>query len=86
MLPRMYRPSVVIRRKALRSGLLGPSMFWKVVAVAVFGSSTLRKFFGRHVEVLEIAKMKGGGHVMQIETFPYQTRRQRRRSSAGAAR
>ena len=37
LLPYALRPRVVIRRKALRSGLLGNSTLWKGVAVWVFG-------------------------------------------------
>lgn len=85
LIPRMLRPSVLIRRKALYSGILGPSRFWKTVAVVVFGKSTLKKFFGRNEEVLEVATLKGGGRLMQIETIKPPTRRERRRARAASA-
>jgi hypothetical protein len=71
----------MIRRKALRAGIFGSSRFWKVVAYTMFGTRALRRAFGKHPEVLEIATMKGPGHIMQIETFPRLSRRQRRRAA-----
>jgi hypothetical protein len=85
LLPYAYRPSVVIRSKALRRGVFGPSTMWKVVAAVVFGRSTLKKIFGRNEEVLEVAKLRGGGRVMQIETIKAPTRRERRRAARTAA-
>lgn len=85
MLPRALRPSVLIRRKALMSGIFGPSTFWKVVALVVFGSSTLRRVFGRTVEVVEVTTFKGPDHIMQVETFKRPTRRDRRRARAAAS-
>lgn len=77
---RALRPAALIRRKALMTGVFGSSRFWKVVALFVFGSSTLRRIFGKQPEVIEVATLKGSGHLMQIETLPWQERRSRRRS------
>jgi hypothetical protein len=85
LLPYAYRPSVVIRSKALRRGVFGPSTMWKVIAALVFGRSTLKKIFGRNEEVLEVAKLKGGGRVMRIETIKAPTRRERRRAARAAS-
>ncbi|MFK7916830.1 MAG: hypothetical protein AB8G14_02035 [Ilumatobacter sp.] len=52
VLPYALRPAVIIRRKAIRQGLLGPSMFWKIVAGWVFGKTTIKKFFGKNDESL----------------------------------
>ena len=52
LLPYALRPKVIIRRKAIWSGVLGPSTFWKVVAAWVFGKDSLKKFFGKNVEVI----------------------------------
>jgi hypothetical protein len=81
LIPYTYRPSVIVRSKALRKGLFGPSTFWKVVAAVVFGRRTLKKVFGRNEEVLEKAVLKGGGRLMQIETIKAPSRRQRRRAA-----
>jgi len=57
LLPRALRPSVIIRRQALWSGLLGPSRFWKVIAAFVFGQGTIKKIFGKNPEVLGTQKI-----------------------------
>jgi hypothetical protein len=85
LIPYAYRPSVIVRSKALRRGVFGPSTLWKLVAAVVFGRSTLKKMFGRNVEVLEVAKLKGGGRLMQVETIKAPTRRERRRAARAAA-
>ncbi len=85
LLPYAYRPTVIIRTKALRRGIFGPSIFWKVVAGVVFGRSTLKKVFGKNEEVLERATLKGGGRLMQIETIKAPSRRQRRKAARAAA-
>jgi hypothetical protein len=77
----VLRPSIVLRRKALMSGVLGNSMFWRIAAVVLFGSSTLRRMFGKQPEIVEVAVLKGAGHLMQIETLPPQSRRGRRRAA-----
>ncbi len=83
LLPYAYRPSVILRTKALRKGIFGPSLFWKLVAGVVFGRSTLKKIFGRTEEVLEVATLKGG-RLMQIETIKPTSRRARRRARKAA--
>jgi hypothetical protein len=82
-LPRALRPAVIIRRKALYTGLLGPSRFWKVIAVWVFGKATLKKFFGRNVEVLDAGPL-GVGRYLSVETSePLTPRRRRQLAKAG---
>lgn len=85
LLPYTYRPSVIIRTKALRRGIFGSSIVWKIVAGVVFGRSTLKRIFGKNEEVLERATLKGGGRLMQIETINAPSRRQRRRAARAAA-
>ena len=77
LIPRTLRPSVMIRRKAMYSGFLGSSSFWKIVGVAVFGKSTLKKFFGKNEEVLDISKL-GSGRFMQLTTSKPLSRRARK--------
>jgi hypothetical protein len=84
LIPYAYRPSVIVRTKALRRGVFGPSTMWKLVAAIVFGRSTVKKVFGKNVEVIEVAKLKGGGHLMQVETIKAPTRRERRRAARAA--
>lgn len=78
LVPRMLRPSVLIRRKALYNGFLGPSTFWKVVGVVVFGKSTIAKFFGKQPEVVDVSSL-GPGRVLQLVTAQPVTKRRRRK-------
>lgn len=79
LIPRLFRPSVIIRRKAMYDGFLGNSTLWKLVGVVVFGKSTLKKFFGRNAEVLDVSSL-GAGRTMQIATARPLTRRRRRQA------
>ena len=76
--PRLLRPSVVIRRKAIYSGFLGQSSFWKVVGVVLVSKGTLKKFFGKHEETIDVSSL-GIGRFMQVTTATPQTKRSRRR-------
>ena len=76
LLPYRLRPAVMIRRKAMYSGFFGSSSFWKIVGVAVFGRRTLKKFFGKNVEVLDVSKL-GTGRYMQLTTSKPMSRRSR---------
>ena len=78
LVPRMLRPSVLIRRKALYSGFLGTSGFWKVIGVFVFGKSTVKKFFGKNEEVVDVSSL-GAGRFMQLTTAKPQSRRSRKK-------
>ena len=74
----MLRPSVIIRRKAMYMGFLGPSRFWKVVGLFVFGKRTITKFFGKQPEVIDVSSL-GPGRVMQLVTAKPVTKRRRRK-------
>lgn len=67
LIPRMLRPSVLLRRKAINKGFLGPSTLWKLIGVLVFGRSTIKKFFGKNPEVIDVSSL-GSGRVMQLTT------------------
>ena len=79
VLPYALRPAVIIRRKAIRQGLLGPSLFWKVVAGWVFGKKTIKKFFGKQPEKLGTWKVGSNKFVNVINAKP-PTRQQRKHS------
>ena len=81
VLPYAMRPSVVIRRKAIRQGLLGPSLFWKVIAGWVFGKKTIKKFFGKQPEKLGTWKVGSDKFVNVISAKP-PSRQQRKQSKA----
>ncbi len=70
LLPYALRPAVIIRRKAIRQGLLGPSLFWKVIAAWVFGKKTIKKFFGKQPETLGTWKVGSNKFVNVINAKP----------------
>ena len=78
LVPRLLRPSVLIRRKAMYSGFMGNSTFWRVVGVFVYGRSTVKRFFGKNVEVIDVSSL-GTGRWMSITTSKPTTRRSRRK-------
>ena len=70
LLPYALRPSVVIRRKAIRQGILGPSRLWKLVAAMVFGRGTIKKVFGKSRDQLGTVKVKSNSFVNVINVPP----------------
>ncbi len=78
LIPRMLRPAIVIRRKALYSGIFGDSMLWKGIAVWVFGRSVLKKVAGRNVEVIDVSALRSG-RLMTIQTITPTSRRARKK-------
>lgn len=79
LVPRTLRPSFVIRRKAMRQGILGRSLFWKLVAGVVFGRSTLKRVFGRNPQSLG-KRTIGPGHVISVAASVPVSRRQAKRA------
>jgi len=78
----MMRPALMIRAQAFRKGLLGGSSFWRAVAMLLIGKRLLKRLFGRAPEIIDVSTMKGGGHVMEIRTYPPEARRARRRAAS----
>ncbi len=83
VLPYALRPSVIIRRKAIRQGILGPSLFWKVVAGWVFGKSTIKKFFGKNDEPLGTWTAGSNSFVNVINAKPPSRKEARAAKAAG---
>ena len=76
-MPAALRPSLVIQRKAISKGLLGDSVFWKIVAVALFLRGPLEGTFGRRSE--RIARYGvGPGHAVRVSTSRPLTRKERK--------
>lgn len=84
LVPLTLRPSFVIRRNAMRKGLLGPSTFWKIVAIGVFGRSTLKRVFGRNPQDLGTRSIGLGG-VISVAVFTPMTRKQAKRAGVTKA-
>ena len=78
LVPRILRPAIIIRRKALYSGIFGNSTLWKGVAVWVFGKSVLKKVAGKNLEVIDVSAL-GAGRLMTIQTIKPTSRRARRK-------
>jgi len=76
-IPVNLRPKYLIRRKAMRHGLLGPSRFWRFVAIVIAGSNTLKKTFGKSPDRLARRRI-GIGQVITVATNAPLTRKQRR--------
>ena len=83
LLPYALRPSVIVRRKAIRQGFLGPSLLWKVIGVGVFGKSTIKKFFGKNDEPLGTWKVGADKFVNVINAKPMN---KKQRAAAGVTR
>ncbi len=73
--PATLRPSFVIRRNAMRKGVLGSSMLWKVVAAVVFGRGAAKKVFGKHPESLG-KRTIGIGSVITVAAAAPMSRKQ----------
>jgi hypothetical protein len=83
LIPRTLRPSVMIRRKAMHNGFLGPSTLWKVIGVFVFGRSTLKRFFGKNVEVIDVSRLSAGRFMQMTTTKPLSRRARKKMKRAG---
>lgn len=78
VVPRTLRPSFIVRRKAMRQGVLGRSLFWKIVAGVVFGRATLKKVFGRTPEPLGKRTITAGGMISVAASAPLSRRQAKR--------
>lgn len=85
LVPRLLRPSVLIRRKAMYSGVLGKSAVWRAIAVIVFGRGLIARFFGRHPETIDAAALGPGRSMEVTTTTPLSRRRRRKLAKQGAA-
>ncbi len=77
--PATLHPAFVVRRKAMRQGVLGSSTLWKGVAIVVFGRSTFKKIFGKQPQTLGRRVIRPG-QVITIAASKPLTRRQRKRT------
>ncbi len=77
LLPRAFRPSVVIRRKAVSSGFLGPSTFWKIIGALVFGQGSIKKFLGKNPEPIAKQKVGFNSFVKVVNSKPLSAKQRR---------
>ncbi len=83
-LPVLLRPKFLIRQRALRSGLLGPSRLWRYVAFVIIFENGLRKLSGKNPDRLGTRTI-GVGHVISVAAYKPLTRKQRRASGISEA-
>ena len=79
LVPRLLRPSVIIRRNATYKGLLGGNKGWLAVGVVLWSKSFLKKTFGKQEEILTTEKLKKG-QFLRIDAVAPPSRRQRRKA------
>ncbi len=79
LVPKLMRPSVIIRRNATYKGLLGGSKPWLAVGVFLWSKSFLRKTFGRTEEILTTEKLTKG-QFLRIDAVKAPSRRTRKRT------
>ena len=77
LLPYALRPSVIIRRKAIRQGIFGTSILWKMVAAVFFGRRWLKKLLGKRVEIIGTEKVGKNSFVKVIAAEPMTKKQQR---------
>jgi hypothetical protein len=85
LVPSSYRPSVVVRRKAARRGVLGTSSMWKGVAVFVFGANALRSAMGKRPERIDRIRLRQGER-LTISTIKPMSRREQKRTGTTLAK
>ena len=79
LIPRYLRPKAIIRRRAIARGLLGRSMFWKVVAAWVFGSGTIKKAIGKQPETIGRFRVDSNSFLNVINAKPIPKKERKRR-------
>lgn len=83
-LPVIIRPGYIVRRSAMRKGLLGPSKVWKVIAFAVFGVDVFRRLFGSPPKVVG-RSMIDAGHLLSVAVTVPLSRKEARRAGISKA-
>ena len=84
LVPVTLRPSFIIRRNAIRKGMLGPSTLWKVVAGVIFGRRIIKKALGKQPDQLG-KRTIGVGSVLTVAATAPLTRRQAKRAGVSKA-
>ena len=73
----MLRPTVVLRRNALRKGVFGGHKGWLAVGALLWGRGWLKRTFGRNEEVLLTETLRKG-QWLRLEAVGPPTRKERR--------
>jgi hypothetical protein len=76
-LPRLLKPSVILRRNALYKGLLGGSRGWLAIGAVLWGRGLLKRTMGKQPQLLTVEKLEPG-QGLRIDTFEPDSGRRRR--------
>ena len=79
LVPKLLRPSVIMRRNATYKGLLGGHKGWLAVGVVLWSKSFLKKTLGRNEEILTTEKLTKG-QFLRIDVVHPPSRRQRKKT------
>jgi hypothetical protein len=85
VVPKLLRPSVLIRRNAVYKGLLGGSKGWLAIGGVLWSKSFLKKTFGKNEEFLTVEKLTKG-QFLRIDAVKPPSRRQRKKARRAAKR
>jgi hypothetical protein len=85
LVPKLLRPSVLLRRNAVYKGLLGGSKGWLAIGGVLWGKSFLKKTFGKTEEVLTVEKLTKGQY-LRLDAVAPPSRRQRKKLKRAAKR
>ncbi len=79
LVPKLLRPSVILRRNATYKGLLGGQKGWLAVGVVLWSKSFLKKTFGKTEEIIATEKLTKG-QFLRIDAVKPPNRRQRKKT------
>ncbi|MCB1001083.1 MAG: hypothetical protein KDB40_17440 [Acidimicrobiales bacterium] len=83
LVPKLLRPSVLLRRNAMYKGVLGGSKGWLAIGGVLWGKSFLKKTFGKNEEILGTEKLTKGQY-LRLDAVKPPTRRQQRKAKRQA--
>ncbi|MEZ5221217.1 MAG: hypothetical protein R2743_06960 [Ilumatobacteraceae bacterium] len=83
LVPKLLRPSVLLRRNAMYKGVLGGSKGWLAIGGVLWGKSFLKKTFGKNEEILGTEKLTKGQY-LRLDAVKPPTRRQKRKAKRQA--
>ena len=75
--PSLLSPSVYLRQRSLQKGLFGGHRGWMAVGVMVWGPRLVKRFLGRHEELIATERLRPGQSI-QLEALRPPTRRERK--------
>jgi hypothetical protein len=71
--------TATLKREALRKGIFGQSLAWKLVAVVAFGGPLVRRLVSKSPDVLTVEKLQPGQAIL-ITTMAALSRAERKQA------